>query len=99
MRSRSFACSSFGLTALGMNFFCCVNFFRFTAHPPAAIVSRLNLALCPVLDFERSPVCYLSHSGSDLLDVVGPALKRAPHFVGVLRERAHSSCARQAAPS
>ena len=40
---RSFACVSFGLSALGINFIRCVNFFRFSmAHPPAATVSRLH---------------------------------------------------------
>jgi len=45
---RSFACVSFGLSALGINFIRCVNFFRFSmAHPPAATVSRLNCCIMP----------------------------------------------------
>ena len=41
MRSRSFARASFGLSGLGMNFFCCVDFFRFRmASPPCVAINR-----------------------------------------------------------
>ena len=47
MRLRSFACSSFGLLALGVNFFRCMNFFRLRMASPCASI----VALCPILTF------------------------------------------------
>ena len=44
MRSRSFARSSFGLSALGVNFFRCVNFFRFSMASPCGHCIAINPA-------------------------------------------------------
>src|SRR5262249_2364461 len=79
MRSRSFVRASFGLSAPGVNFIHCVNFFCFMASP-CGHVSRLQSRIMPDPCLS---CCYL-------VDIVGPALERGAHLRFVLRTLIHT---------
>jgi hypothetical protein len=55
MRSRSFARSSVGLSVFGVNFFRCVNFFRFRMASPLRPSRSLHYALSSPLGVGVSP--------------------------------------------
>src|SRR5262249_18338805 len=99
MRSRSFACSSFGLTA--PDFFGCVNFFRFRMASPLRTLygdQSLHYASSSPLgaaDDDPSGPCasvpsISPYSRSDLVQMIRPTLERAPHLRLVLGALVHS---------
>ena len=90
---RSFARASFGLTALGMNFFCCVNFFCFRMASPCGhciATQLLHYALSSLSSVGVDTIGAIGvaspypYSCCDLVEMIGPTLERGPHVVGVL---------------